>query len=93
MTAAEGNGYDVIIVGGGPAGLTAGIYTSRARRRSLLLEKALIGGQITNAERVENFPGFPDGISGAELGELLHQQASRFGLETLFAEVTTRAAG
>ena len=88
MTAAEGNGYDVIIVGGGPAGLTAGIYTSRARRRSLLLEKALIGGQITNAERVENFPGFPDGISGAELGELLHQQASRFGLETLFAEVT-----
>ena len=87
MTPGEANVYEVIIVGGGPAGLTAGLYTSRARLRSLLMEKALIGGQITNAEQVENFPGFPNGISGPELGELLHQQAARFGLETLFAEV------
>ncbi len=87
MTSGEANVYEVIIVGGGPAGLTAGLYTSRARLRSLLMEKALIGGQIANAEQVENFPGFPNGISGLELGELLQQQAARFGLETLFAEV------
>jgi thioredoxin reductase (NADPH) len=87
MTSDEANVYEVIIVGGGPAGLTAGLYASRARLRSLLMEKALIGGQITNAEQVENFPGFPNGISGPELGELLHQQAARFGLETLFTEV------
>jgi len=87
MTPDEANVYEVIIVGGGPAGLTAGLYTSRARLRSLLMEKALIGGQIVNAEQVENFPGFPNGISGPELGELLQQQAARFGLETLFTEV------
>ena len=87
MTPQEDNSYEVIIVGGGPAGLTAGLYTSRARLRSLLIEKAVVGGQIANAERVENFPGFPDGISGFDLGELLHQQAEKFGLETLFAEV------
>ena len=87
MTSDEDNVYEVIIIGGGPAGLTAGLYTSRARLRSLLMEKALVGGQIVNAEQVENFPGFPDGVSGSELGELLHRQAARFGLETLFAEV------
>ena len=87
MTSDENNIYEVIIIGGGPAGLTAGLYTSRARLRSLLMEKALVGGQIVNAEQVENFPGFPDGVSGSELGELLHQQATRFGLETLYAEV------
>jgi len=79
--------YDVVIIGGGPAGLTAGLYTARARLNSLLVEKALIGGQITNAERIENFPGFPEGIGGLELGELMHQQATKFGLETLTAEV------
>jgi len=87
MTPGKDSTYEVIVVGGGPAGLTAGLYTARARRQSLLIEKSLFGGQIVNAEHVENFPGFPDGISGAELGELLHQQATRFGLETLFAEV------
>lgn len=80
--------YDVIIIGGGPAGLTAGIYTSRGRRSSLLIEKGITGGQIVNAEWVENFPGFPDGISGYDIGDLLTQQSSRYGLETTFAEVT-----
>jgi thioredoxin reductase (NADPH) len=80
--------YDVIIVGGGPAGLTAGIYASRFRLDSLLIEKGLYGGQITNAEWVENFPGFPDGISGIDLGQQMHDQAARFGLETILAEVT-----
>jgi len=80
--------YEVIIIGGGPAGLTAGIYTSRARLSSLLIERGLIGGQIVNAGRLENYPGFPEGISGAELGELMYQQATRYGLETAVAEVT-----
>jgi len=83
------NEYDVIIIGGGPAGLSAGLYTSRARLRSLLIEKGLVGGQITNAELIENYPGFPQGISGLELGQLMHQQATKYGLETLQAEATS----
>ncbi len=80
--------YDVVIIGGGPAGLTAGIYTARARLSSLLIEKAVIGGQITNAEQVENFPGFIEGIGGMELTQKMHQQATKFGLDTVTAEVT-----
>jgi thioredoxin reductase (NADPH) len=80
------NTYDVIIIGGGPAGLSAGLYTSRARLKTLLIEKAIVGGQITNAERVENYPGFPDGISGFNLGELMRRQAESFGLEIKYAE-------
>ncbi len=80
--------YEVIIIGGGPAGLTAGLYTSRARLNNLLIEKGLIGGQIVNAERVENYPSFPEGISGFELGELMHKQATKYGLKTLLAEVS-----
>ena len=79
--------YDVIIIGGGPAGLSAGLYASRARLSTLLIEKGIFGGQIANAELVENYPGFPDGISGFELGELMHQQATKYGLETVAAEV------
>ncbi|MFC1592953.1 thioredoxin-disulfide reductase [Candidatus Omnitrophota bacterium] len=79
--------YEVVIIGGGPAGLSSGIYTSRARLNSLLIEKMGVGGQIANAEHVENYPGFPAGISGFELGQLMHQQATRYGLETVFAEV------
>jgi thioredoxin reductase (NADPH) len=82
------NEYEVIIIGGGPAGLSAGLYTSRARLRSLVIEKGLVGGQITNAELVENYPGFAQGISGLELGQLIHQQATKYGLETLLAEAT-----
>ena len=79
---------DIVIIGGGPAGLTAGLYASRAGLDSVLIEKGLTGGQIVNAEWVENFPGFPDGISGFDLGELLNRQAARHGLETVFGEVT-----
>jgi thioredoxin reductase (NADPH) len=81
--------YDVIIVGGGPAGLSAGLYASRARLSTLLIEKGIFGGQIVNTERVENYPGFPDGISGFELGQLMYQQAEKYGLETVAAEVTS----
>ncbi|NQT05432.1 MAG: thioredoxin-disulfide reductase [Dehalococcoidia bacterium] len=80
--------YDVVIIGGGPAGLTAGIYTARARLKSLLLEKGATGGWIINAGVVENYPGFPDGINGLELADAMQQQAVKFGLETLTAEVT-----
>jgi len=78
--------YDVVIIGAGPAGLTAGLYTSRARLKCLLMERELVGGQIANAERVENYPGFPEGISGFELGQLMHQQATKYGLKTVTAE-------
>lgn len=80
--------YEVIIVGGGPAGLTAGLYTSRAGLKTLLLERGLFGGQIVNARRIDNYPGFPDGIAGLELAELMRQQATKYGLETQNAEVT-----
>jgi thioredoxin reductase (NADPH) len=85
--------YEVIIIGGGPAGLTAGLYTSRAGLKSLLMERGIVGGQIMNAALIENYPGFPQGISGAELGSLMHQQAIKYGLEVVTAEVTGIAPG
>jgi len=80
--------YEVIIIGGGPAGLTAGLYTSRAGLKSLLVERGVFGGQIVNATLVENYPGFPQGISGTELGSLMHQQATKYGLDAIAADVT-----
>ncbi len=80
--------YEVVIIGGGPAGLSAGLYTSRTRLSTLLIERGLVGGLITETELVENYLGFPEGISGLELGELMHQQATKYGLEILLAEVT-----
>jgi len=75
--------YDVIIVGGGPAGLTAGIYSSRAGLKTLLVEKAIVGGQITITEFVENYPGFEEGISGIDLSQKMQQQAKKFGTEII----------
>jgi thioredoxin reductase (NADPH) len=88
MTAKAKKEYDVIIIGGGPAGLSAGIYTSRSRLNSLLIERGVVGGRITDAELVENYPGFAEGISGAELGQLMQQQAAKYGLSIVIAEVT-----
>jgi thioredoxin reductase (NADPH) len=72
---------DVVIVGGGPAGLTAGIYLARARMNTVLIEKQGPGGSPALSERIENYPGFPDGISGFELVDRMRRQAENFGLE------------
>lgn len=74
------NIHDIVIIGGGPAGLTAGLYASRARMDVLLVERAMPGGQILMADRVENFPGFPDGVAGQELAGFMEKQALNFGL-------------
>jgi thioredoxin reductase (NADPH) len=71
--------YDLIIFGGGPAGLTAAIYAGRAALKTLVMVGSLPGGQVANTERVENFPGFPDGIAGPELAQRVHEQAQKFG--------------
>jgi thioredoxin reductase (NADPH) len=70
---------DVLIVGAGPAGLTAAIYAARSGLRTVVYEKGLPGGLATVTDRIDNFPGFPEGISGLELGQRMHQQAKRFG--------------
>ncbi len=79
---------DIIIIGGGPAGLTAGIYAARARRNTVLVERGFTGGQIVNAEKVENFPGFPKGVSGFDLGQLMHEQAVNCGLKVETSEAS-----
>jgi thioredoxin reductase (NADPH) len=78
--------YDVIIVGAGPAGLTAGLYCAQARLRVLALERLTMGGRIMDIEKVENYPGFSQGISGPELGGEILTQAMNYGMEIQLAE-------
>ena len=73
--------YQLIIVGGGPTGLTAGLYAARARLKCVLLEKGVPGGQVLNTDWIDNYPGFPEGISGFELIDRMTAQAKRFDLE------------
>ena len=80
--------YDVVIIGGGVAGLTAGMYASRAGLKTTVLERMMTGGQVINAEKIENFPGFPEGITGFELGPKLQEQAEQAGAEVKLSEVT-----
>lgn len=82
---------DIAIVGGGPMGLTAALYAARARRRTVLWEGGVLGGQIATTSTVENYPGFPDGVDGFELAQAMHTQAERFGAETRYARVTALA--
>jgi thioredoxin reductase (NADPH) len=75
---------DVVIIGGGPAGLAAGLYAARARRCAVMIEKNVIGGQIALTATIENYPGFPDGVNGFDLAEAMLQQAEKYGLSTMY---------
>ncbi len=85
--------YDLVIIGAGPAGLTAGIYAARARMNVLLLEKAVPGGQIIVTDWIENYPGFPEGISGFDLAEKMILQAEEMGLKIETAGVHSLSLG
>jgi thioredoxin reductase (NADPH) len=81
--------YDLIILGGGPAGLTAALYTAREAIDTLVIERAAFGGQAAGTEKLDNMPGFPEGIEGIEFSRRLRQQAERFGVELLEAQEVT----
>lgn len=80
--------YDMVIIGGGPGGYTAAMYAARAGLKAIVLEKLSAGGQMALTQQIDNYPGFPQGIDGFELGANMQQQAQRFGAETEYAEVT-----
>jgi thioredoxin reductase (NADPH) len=79
--------YDVVIIGGGAAGLTAGIYCGRAKLKTLIIEKTLVGGLATYTNEIENYPGFPEGATGLGLMDLFHKQAKKFGVDFKLTDV------
>ena len=85
--------YDIVIIGAGPSGLTAAIYLSRAGYRTVVLEEQLIGGQVATIDRIDNYPGFAEGVAGMELASSLESQARRFGAEIKFAEANSIRPG
>lgn len=84
--------YDAIIIGGGPGGLTAGIYAARAKLKTLLIRSAFKASLITTTDLIENYPGFPEGIGGFELIERITQQALKFGLEIVDDDISSVAS-
>src|SRR5829696_8757085 len=83
--------YDILVVGGGMAALTAGLFAARAGRSTLVLEPAVPGGHLVNIQKIEDFPGFPDGVSGYELGPNTQMQAMNYGAEFAMAEIQALA--
>ncbi|MFC2040791.1 NAD(P)/FAD-dependent oxidoreductase [Chloroflexota bacterium] len=79
--------YDVIIIGAGPAGLTAGLYTSRAKLNTLIIEREKFGGELLDRDLIENYPGYPNGVSGPELGSNMASQVMNYGTQIQFDEV------
>ena len=80
--------FDVIIIGGGPAGLSAGLYTARAKLKTLLIEGSAIGGRMSEAWEIENYPGFTEAVHGYDLGQKMFEQATKFGVENAQSSVT-----
>lgn len=87
VTAKEGRAFDLIVIGGGPAGLAAAIYALRSRINTLLIEKMVLGGLASTAFQIENYPGFPAGISGLDLSQKMTEQAQRLGLKVWWGNV------
>ena len=85
--------YDMIVLGGGPGGYTAALYAARAGRSVLVLERLSPGGQMALTSEIDNYPGFPEGVDGFELGMKFQEQAHRFGAETEYAEVRSMDLG
>ncbi len=85
VTTAQYDFYDLVIIGGGPAGLTTAIYAAREGIKTLILERGAAGGNVGNTQHMENYPGFDEGISGQEFAERLTRQAKKFGVEVLQA--------
>ena len=88
-TKASRSHYDVIVLGGGPAGLTTALYTAREAIDTLVIERAAFGGQAAGTEKLDNMPGFPDGVAGIEFSQRLRRQSERFGVELLEAQEVT----
>src|SRR5574342_1132182 len=80
--------YDIVVVGGGMAGLSAALYGGWLGRKVFLAERQMFGGQVVNADQIENYPGFPDGILGADLVSHVRMQAMKFGAKMAYAEIT-----
>ena len=85
-TRASQSHYDLVVVGGGPAGLTAAVYTAREAIDTLVIERAALGGQAAGTEKLDNMPGFPEGVAGIDFSRRLRRQAERFGVELLQAQ-------